>query len=138
MSPDRAPTDAEQPHGLHQPKALAHRGVVRGHAVAAVKAMHDRLSEPWTLNSLAEEVHLSRFQLVRAFDATLGISPMAYLRRLRAERMARLLAATDLSIAEAARAVGWTDPNYASRCFQTAHGISPTEFRRRQAPPPAG
>jgi AraC-like DNA-binding protein len=55
---------------------------------------------------------------------------------MRAEQMARLLASTDLSIAETARSVGWTDPFYASRAFHAAHGVSPTEYRRRQSPPP--
>jgi AraC-like DNA-binding protein len=95
-----------------------------------------RLVEPWTLALLAEEVHLSRSQLVRAFDATTGMSPMAFLRHMRVEQMARLLVSTDLSIADAARVVGWDDPNYASHCFHAHHGISPTEFRRRPALPP--
>jgi transcriptional regulator GlxA family with amidase domain len=60
------------------------------------------------------------------------MSPMAYLRRMRVERMARLLTATDLSIAETARSVGWPDPDYASRCFHASYGVSPTEYRRGQ------
>jgi transcriptional regulator GlxA family with amidase domain len=115
---------------------LAGHGVVRGHVVTATGVLRRRLAEPWTLALLAEEVHLSRSQLARAFDVTVGMSPMAYLRHMRVERMAGLLASTDLSIAEVARSVGWTDPNYASRCFHAAHGISPSEFRRGQAMPP--
>ncbi len=107
-------------------------GVVRGHVVTAVRLLRARLAEPWTLGALAEDVYLSRSQLVRSFDAMVGMSPMAYLRHIRAEQMARLLASTDLSIAEAGRSVGWTDPNYASRCFHAAYGLSPTEYRRRQ------
>ena len=97
-----------------------------------------RLTEPWTLRSLAEEVHLSRSQLVRAFDATIGLSPMAYLRQTRAQQMAHLLGSTDLSIAATARTDSWTDPNYASRWFHAHYGISPTEYRRRRqtTPPP--
>jgi hypothetical protein len=53
----------------------------------------------------------------------------------RVERMARLLATTDLSIAETARSVGWTNQFHASRCFHAAYGVSPTEYRR-QLPPP--
>ena len=60
---------------------------------------------------------------------------MSYLRQARVRRMAQLLASTDLSIAEAARAVGWSDPNYASRCFHAAVGVSPTEYRRQRATP---
>lgn len=115
------------------PGHRARRGVVHGHVVAAVRVLGDRIAEPWTLRALAEEVHLSRSQLCRAFDATVGTSPMAYLRQMRVERMARLLVSTDLSITEAARSVGWNDPNYASRCFHAARGISPSEYRRRHA-----
>jgi transcriptional regulator GlxA family with amidase domain len=102
------------------------RGVVRGHAVVAVRILRTRLAEPWTLNSLAEQVHLSRSQLVRAFDSTIGMSPMAYLRQIRVQHMASLLCGTDLSIAEVARTVGWADANYASRCFHIHYGTSPT------------
>jgi transcriptional regulator GlxA family with amidase domain len=112
------------------------RGIVRGHVVLAVKVLRERLAEPWTLNSLAEEIHLSRSQLARSFDATVGTSPMAYLRKLRVERMARLLVSTDLSIAEAARSVGWKNQFHASQCFHAAYGVSPTEFRRRYTTPP--
>lgn len=62
---------------------------------------------------------------------------MAYLRLMRVERMARLLVSTDLSVSEIARAIGWTDPNYASRCFHAHYGVSPTEYRRRQPAQPA-
>jgi len=46
--------------------------------------------------------------------------------------MARVLCCTDLSIAAVARSVGRTDANYASR-FHAFYGVSPTEFRRKQA-----
>lgn len=116
-------------------KRPAVRGVVHGHVTVAARAMRAHLADPWTLNSLAEEVHLSRSQLVRAFDATLGMSPMAYLRQMRVEQMARLLVSTDLSIAEAARSVGWKNQFHASQCFHAAYGVSPTEYRRRHAAP---
>jgi transcriptional regulator GlxA family with amidase domain len=125
------PPDAEP-----QASRAAPHGVVRGHVVTAVGLLRDRLAEPWTLDTLAAEVHLSRSQLARAFDATVRTSPMAYLRQMRVERMARLLASTDLSVAEAARSVGWKNQFHASQCFHAHYGLSPTEYRRRQTPPP--
>lgn len=113
------------------PTALVGHGVVRGHVVTAANVLRSRLAEPWTLSSLAAEVRLSRSQLVRAFDATVGISPMAYLRQMRAERMARLLVSTDLSVGETARSVGWRNQFHASQCFHAHYGVSPTEFRRQ-------
>jgi AraC family L-rhamnose operon transcriptional activator RhaR len=129
-------TEPPSPQGGRTP--YVERGVVRGHVVAAVSVLRTRIAEPWTLSLLSEEVHLSRSQLVRAFDITVGMSPMAYLRKMRVERMARLLASTDLSVAEVARSVGWTDQSYASRRFHAHYGVSPTEYRRRQMAPPLG
>jgi transcriptional regulator GlxA family with amidase domain len=67
------------------------RGVVRSHVETAVGVLRDHLAEPWTLDSLANDVRLSRSQLVRAFDAVTSLGPMAYLRLMRAQQMARLL-----------------------------------------------
>ena len=115
---------------------LAPCGVVRGHVVTATDVLRTRLAEQWTLDSLADEVHLSRSQLVRAFDAVTGTSPMAYLRQVRVQRMARLLISTDLSIGKAARSIGWRNQFHASQCFHAHYGVSPTEYRRRQSAPP--
>ncbi len=128
-------TDASD-HCAARVIASAARGVVRGHVVTAVGVLRDRLAKPWTLDVLADEVHLSRSQLVRAFDATVAMSPMAFLRRMRVERMAHLLTTTDLSVAEAARSVGWKNQFHASQCFHAAYGLSPTEYRRRRSAPP--
>jgi transcriptional regulator GlxA family with amidase domain len=117
------------------PKSSSPRGVVRGHVVTAVRVLRDRMAEQWTLDALADEVHLSRSQLVRAFDATVEMSPMAYLRQMRVKRMARLLVSTDLSVGEAARSVGWRNQFHASQCFHAHYGVSPTKYRRRQTSP---
>ena len=134
MTVDTSISSEQRPKGSPDQK-VAH-GVVRGHVVIAVKLLRERMAEPWTLSGLAAEVHLSRSQLARAFATTVGDSPMAYLRRMRVAQMAQLLASTDLSVAGVARSVGWTDPNYASRCFHAAYSLSPTAFRHRQSPPP--
>lgn len=130
--------NSPRPKPSPTPALCPARGIVRGHVVAAVGALRKRIAEPWTLDALADEVHLSRSQLVRSFDAATGMSPMAYLRQMRVGRMARLLATTDLSVAEAARSVGWSNQFHASQVFHVAFGVSPTEYRRRQAQPPIG
>ena len=65
------------PRRTRHQRAIRHaigHGVVRGHVVDVVKVLHARLAEPWTLASLAGEVHLSHFRLGRAFDAAAGAS----------------------------------------------------------------
>lgn len=131
-------SDEQQTATSRQAITVAPHGVVRGHVVVAVRLLRERIAEPWTLDSLADEVHLSRSQLARSFAATVGMSPMAYLRKMRVERMARLLASTDLSVGEAARSVGWRNQFHASQCFHAHCGVSPTEYRRRQPPSSPG
>jgi hypothetical protein len=79
------------------------------------------------------EAHLSRSQLVQAFDAVTSLGTMAYLRLMRAQQTARLLTHSDLPISAISWDVGWTDANYASRCFHANNGISPAEYRRQHA-----
>ena len=45
----------------------------------------------------------------------------------------KLLAETDLPVAEVARRVGVSDPGYFSRLFGRAHGTSPRKWRGRPA-----
>jgi transcriptional regulator GlxA family with amidase domain len=69
------PTRDPHVNTLGELRVIGARGVVRGHVVTTVGPLRTRLAEPWTLSSLAGEVHLPRSQLVRSFDATVGDEP---------------------------------------------------------------
>lgn len=99
--------------------------------VAATRLLDDYVADRWSLDELAGSVHLSRSYLVRLFSTELGVSPMTYLGRLRAERAAALLTDTDLPVGEIGRLVGWHDPNYASRRFRQYFRESPAGYRAR-------
>jgi AraC-like DNA-binding protein len=95
----------------------------------AMRLLEASVHEPWTLDRLAAAVNLAPGYLVRLFGRTAGISPMAYLNRIRAERAAGLLIETDLPIATIGAMVGWHDPSHASRRFHACFGLSPTRYR---------
>ncbi|HEU5486068.1 MAG TPA: AraC family transcriptional regulator [Microlunatus sp.] len=90
-----------------------------------------RPAEPWTVARLAGEAGLSVSHLHREFRAQLGLTPMAWLAKTRAEVAASLLLQTDRPVGWVGRQVGWDDPNYFSRCFRRAYGMSPTTYRQR-------
>lgn len=102
--------------------------------VAAIRLLEARPEQPWSLRLLADEVHLSPGYLVRLFTGHLGVSPVAYLTRLRAERAAALLIERSSSVAEIGRQVGWRDPAYASRRFVSVFGLSPRAYREAFGP----
>ena len=96
----------------------------------AIELMTKDLAFPWTLDDLSQRMFVGRFHLARTFARCVGQPPMHYLARLRAERAAALLAATDLPVAVVGTKVGWPDPAYFSRRFRAAFGVSPREYRR--------
>lgn len=95
----------------------------------AMRLLEASIDDPWTLDRLAARVNLAPGYLVRLFGRTAGISPMAYLNRLRAERAAGLLIETELPIATVGAMVGWHDPSHATRRFRATFGLSPSQYR---------
>lgn len=85
----------------------------------------------WAMSELAAEVGLSVSHLHHEFRAQLGLTPMAWLARNRAELAAALLLQSDRPVGWVGAQVGWPDPNYFSRCFRRAYGVSPSTYRQR-------
>lgn len=83
--------------------------------------------------ALARRVGLGASQLRRLFAARYGCAPSAWLLRLRLGRARELLAATDLPVAEVARACGFADPFWFSRVFRRESGAGPQAWRGRPA-----
>ena len=106
------------------------------HIAAALKHIRERACEGVDVEGLLRLVPLSRSVLERRFSQILGISPKAEILRVRMERVCRLLAESDLSLAEVAHKAGFEHPEYMSRLFKRKLGITPGEFRKRSSAPP--
>lgn len=104
----------------------------------AVTLLRARLREDWSVDRLAREVALSPTHLNRVFVTHAGASPMRFLTELRLTTFTRLIEETNLSVARAADAVGWSDPRVASHWFRRRYGMTPTEYRRRPHAPRPG
>jgi AraC family L-rhamnose operon transcriptional activator RhaR len=100
-------------------------------AIAAMEQLERELAHTWTLNELARQLHLAPGYLARVFKDATGLSPIAWLHRLRAERAAQLLLQTEQPIAAIGTQVGWDDPNLFARRFRAAHGVSASTYRAR-------
>lgn len=90
-------------------------------------------AHPWTLDSLAAAVGLSRTGLAQRFRQALGDTPLAHLRTLRMQQAMRLLGDTTQTLEQVAAAVGYQDAFSFSKVFKRAVGQSPREFRRQDA-----
>lgn len=86
------------------------------------------LSEKITLDALAALCDLGRFQFLRQFKQTIGMTPHAWLLRLRLEHACALLSRSSLTIAEVAQGVGFYDQSHFNRAFRQAFGVAPSNY----------
>jgi AraC family transcriptional regulator, alkane utilization regulator len=100
------------------------------HTCRALTALHARPTEPWTVETLASEVGLSRSALVRRFDRLLAMSPMRYLATWRLHLAARALRDGTENIAAIAWQSGYGSEEAFSRAFKRCFGTSPAAWRR--------
>ena len=67
------------------------------------------------------------------FKDTLGIPPLKYLIKKRISLAKKLLAETDKSIGDVAKACGYVDVAYFCRVFKNVEGVTPLAYRRLSA-----
>ena len=96
----------------------------------AMNAIHQRPREPWTIESLAREVSVSRATLARRFAHLVGETPPEYLTRWRMDLAAQRLRDTDDTVAAIAAAVGYRSEYSFSRAFTRHRGLAPGRYRR--------
>ena len=95
-------------------------------AIAVVEHHLGRSS--FNIDTLADEVGLSRRQLQRRLKAATGQSPKAFVRHIRLERAAQLLRQESGTIAEIAYAVGFSKPSYFAERFREQYGVLPSAY----------
>ena len=95
---------------------------------ASIRRVRNRIdAEPaalLTLVELANDVGLSRYQLLRAFARDLGLTPHAYIIQRRIE-LARRLIRGGRALAKVAVAAGFCDQSHMTRCFVRHFGVTP-------------
>lgn len=88
------------------------------------------LSQQINLADLAAIANISGFHFHRIFKAVIGESPGDYILRLRMEKAAFKLQATNLLLAEIAEQVGYQSAQALSKAFKKHWGVSPSTYKR--------
>ena len=91
----------------------------------------ENLDQPVKLEQLSQLCQLSPTQFQRHFKAKVGLTPYAWLSRLRLEHGMKLLK-SGLAGTEVAHQVGFYDQAHFSKAFKATYGVSPSEIRRCQ------
>ena len=89
-----------------------------------------------SVEELSKHVYMSHASLYRKIVDLTGETPVEFIRSVKLNKAADLLATSDLKISEIGYAVGFTTPNYFTRAFRAKFNISPSEYmslKRKQA-----
>ena len=95
----------------------------------ALRLIHNAPERPWSVQSLARAVGISRAALARRFTELVGEPPMSYLTSWRIALAADLLRDTDTTVESIARQVGYGSPFALSAAFKRVRGVSPQQHR---------
>jgi AraC-like DNA-binding protein len=91
-----------------------------------------RLVEPLRIAELAALCHLSERAFFRQLQALTGLSPQAWLARLRLQRAEALLRDGRWRLTDIAQACGYADSSHFAHAFHRHHGVSPRTWRQAQ------
>lgn len=89
------------------------------------------LAEEIRIEDLAERLAVSPRTLIRRFQRVTGLSPQAFLQKLRVDRARTLMETTELRLTEILERVGYQDESAFRRLFKRHTGHSPGDYSRR-------
>lgn len=92
--------------------------------------IHSYFNTELSLEKISRNFEISVRSLNRRFKSATDQTPMQYLQQVRIDNAKEMLKNTNLSIAEVAFNVGYSDPGYFSISFKKLISLSPAEYRR--------
>lgn len=92
-------------------------------------AGHFSVANP--LEEMIRRTRLGERTFKRRFTTATGLSPIAYVQRLRIEDAKRRLERTEASVDEISWQVGYEEPAFFRRLFKRITGLAPGHYRRR-------
>ena len=100
------------------------------HLEKSLRYIHSSYHTDVRIPELAKMENLSHSRYITLFREQTGLSPTAYLIGLRMRIACELLQTTDLTVAQIAITVGYSDAHFFSKLFKKYVGTSPKQYRQ--------
>lgn len=97
---------------------------------AMLQFIMERYADPIGTADIARSAAISESECLRCFRATVGTTPIRYLRAYRVDQAALRLG-EGASIADTVARCGFQDVSYFTKTFRELKGVTPGEYRRR-------
>lgn len=102
------------------------------HVQQVKKYIAENYYKKLSIESIAQEMHISRSYLRNIFSAEEGSSPKQYLIETRIRHAKQLLETFSFSVSEVAQSVGYDDEFQFSKIFKKYTGVSPAAYRTNE------
>ena len=99
---------------------------------AMMRFMQAHYTRELTVAHIEASVSISPSECLRCFHATIGTTPIQYLRQLRVQKAAELLADTDWKVSDIAERCGFREMSYFTKTFRELKGCTPSAYRERK------
>ncbi len=99
--------------------------------VRAIEYMSRNLSSKMTIETVADNFHISIATLGRYFKTVVGKTPMQYLQMMRVDRAKQLLITTNETIVNISLDCGFFDSSHFEKFFMKREGVTPSQYRER-------
>jgi PAS domain S-box-containing protein len=99
-----------------------------------IEHMHRQPDDALSSADMARLCGLSQSQFDRSFRRVFGSSARQYLLRVRVEAACKRLAETEDTVAALAAELGFYDHAHLTRCFRSAMGMTPAQYREQRVP----
>jgi AraC family transcriptional regulator len=113
-------------------ESLVERSLGSREIARLTEYIEDNLDRTISLEDLASIVNVSRFHFSRLFKRCTGSTAISFVEQCRIRRAQRLIAETDLPLAQIALTVGFVDQSHFTRRFHRHVGCTPAVFAREQ------
>lgn len=117
---------------LMQLKVVTPEAVSGGLSVQQIRQVqaycHAHLAGKISLQQLARLCDLSRYQFLRRFERSTGLTPHNWLTQLRLEQACLQLRNSDANLAQIAASVGFYDQSHFIRSFRQWYGTTPSQY----------
>lgn len=94
-----------------------------------VSYVEANLENSLTLDTIAKELHYSKFYMERTFKKETGVSLYQYIRGRRLSEAARKLTENTRPVIEIALESGYLSQQAFAQAFRDAYGVTPREYR---------
>lgn len=96
---------------------------------AMLRYIQEHYAEELTLAKIAGSAAVSKNECLRCFRSMIGSTPIQYVKQVRIQKAAELLASTDRKISDIGMECGFQEMSYFAKIFRELKGCTPGAFR---------